>query len=97
MVQVQELVGLMADIKINGIAVALNWIFWTVQPCKERARSSYEFQGADDSTRERSEVLATEECRRRAAELFVGGSQCKVPDQTKAFSMKRPPLTVSTR
>lgn len=85
----------MADIKINGIAVVLNWIFRTVQPCKERARPGYEFQGAQDSTRERMDVLSTDECKCRTAELFVGGSQFKVPNQTKAFLMKRPPPSVS--
>jgi len=61
LVQVSELIALMKKIKINGVAVAVNFNFRHIHPCKERAYPGYDFKGQTDFTHERHKVLMTDE------------------------------------
>jgi hypothetical protein len=45
MEQVRELLTLLNHKKLYGVVVATNFIFWRIQPCKERAHPGYEFRG----------------------------------------------------
>ena len=53
--QVEELLGLIKGVKMNGALVAASFIVGHVQPCKERAHTGFDFKRDTDSTQERME------------------------------------------
>lgn len=70
MVQVEELLGILARVNINGIECAENFIGHRIQPCKERAKPEYEYH-PEDFAREAPEPLKNEEIDHRIAKLFT--------------------------
>jgi hypothetical protein len=56
--------------RLDGPAVAGNFISRRVQPCQRRVHAGYEYQGLADQTRMRSEDLDHDEVVRRIGELF---------------------------
>jgi hypothetical protein len=56
--------------RLDGPAVAGNFISRRVQPCQRRVHVGYEYQGLADQTRMRSEDLDHDEVVRRIRELF---------------------------
>jgi hypothetical protein len=58
---VQELLELFDKTQMDGPIVATNFIFRWVQPCKERVHPMYKYSWSDDTTRESSEELPSEE------------------------------------
>lgn len=97
MVQVIELVALMKRVKINGVAVAMNFLFCRTHPCKERAHPGYDFKGQTNFTHKRSEVLSRDEVVRCAGDLFAPRSPYSFPGQQKAYSYINPPPVVRMR
>ena len=47
MVQVEELLDLLAHVNINGVECTQNFIGRQIQPCKERSHSVYEYRQED--------------------------------------------------
>jgi hypothetical protein len=56
--------------RLDGPAVARNFISRRVQPCQRRVHAGYEYQGSADQMRMRSEDLDHDEVVRRIGELF---------------------------
>jgi hypothetical protein len=56
--------------RLDGVAVAGNFLSHRVQPCQRRVHAEYEYQGLADQTRMRSEVLDHDKVIRRIGELF---------------------------
>jgi hypothetical protein len=61
MVQVEELLGMVDKRQLDGLTIALNFIYRRVQPCKERVHPLYEYSGSGDPTRESASNLSREE------------------------------------
>jgi hypothetical protein len=51
MVEVEELLGMFDKNQPDRPTMALNFICWWVQPCKERVHPLSEYSGLDDPTR----------------------------------------------
>jgi hypothetical protein len=68
--QVRELLALIDRRRLDGVIVASNFVFWRVQPSKERTHPGFEFQGETDGTREVPEEIDQEEAKWRLAMMF---------------------------
>jgi hypothetical protein len=56
--------------RLDGVAVARNFLSHRVQPCQRRVHVGYEYQGSADQRRTRSKDLDHDEVVRRIRELF---------------------------
>jgi hypothetical protein len=56
--------------RLDGPAVAGNFISWCVQPCQRRVHAGYEYQGSVDQTRMRSEDLDHDKVKHQIWDLF---------------------------
>ena len=93
MEQVNELLSLIKGVKTNGGLVAASFIVRHIQPCKERAHLGFEFKGETDGTRERLEILSTNDVEERTTELFTPLASFRLLGYTKPFNCKNlPPL-----
>jgi hypothetical protein len=77
--QVEELMALLPWNRLDGPAVAGNFISRRVQPCQRRVHAGYEYQGSVDQTRMRSEDLDRDEVIHRIGELFNLADQSYSP------------------
>jgi hypothetical protein len=60
MVQVEELLDLLARVNINGVECTQNFIGRRIQPCKERSHLAYEYR-QEDFVREAPEMIDNDE------------------------------------
>ena len=74
----EELLGLIKGVKMNGALVAVSFIVGRVQPCKERAHAGFDFKGDTDGTRERTERLSRDDVLEQAARLFAPNASFSV-------------------
>jgi hypothetical protein len=65
--------------RLDGSAVAENFISWRVQPCQRRVHAGYEYQGSADQTRMHSEDLDHDEVIRWIGDLFNLADQSYSP------------------
>ena len=91
----RELLGLIKGVKTNGGLVAVSFIVRRVQPCKERAHTSFDFKGETDGTQERTEMLSRDVVQERAAKLFAPLALFNLPGQTRPFHYKNLPPQVN--
>jgi hypothetical protein len=68
--QVEELMTLLPWNRLDGVAVARNFLSHRVQPCQRRVHAGYKYQGLADQTRMWSEDLDHDEVVCRIGELF---------------------------
>jgi hypothetical protein len=68
--QVEELMALLPWNRLDGPAVAGNFISRRVQPCQRRVHTGYEYQGSSNQTRMCSEDVDHDKVVRRIRELF---------------------------
>jgi hypothetical protein len=65
--------------RLDGPAMAGNFISWRVQPCQRRVHARYEYQGSAGQTRIRSEDLDHDKVKRRIGDLFNLADQSYSP------------------
>jgi hypothetical protein len=83
--QVEELMALLPWNRLDGPAVAGNFISRHVQPCQRRVHAGYGYQGSADQTRMRSEDLHHDEVVRWIGELFnLAYQSYSAPEQDPA-------------
>ena len=95
MEQVRQLLGLIKGVNTNGGLVAVSFIVHRVQPCKERAHTTYDFKGETDGTRERTKMLSRDVVQEWAVELFAPFASFNLPGQTRPFHCKNLPPQVN--
>ena len=95
MEQVRELLTLIKGMRTNSGLVAASFIVRHMQPYKERAHLAFEFKGEADGTWERPEMLSSNVCEERAAELFAPFSSFNMSGYTKPFNCKNLPPQVN--
>jgi hypothetical protein len=85
--------------RLDGPAVAGNFISRHVQPCQRRVHTRYEYQGLADQTRMRSEYLDSDEVIRRIGELFNLANQSYLPPNRiqRAYKLIRPAPKVNNQ
>jgi hypothetical protein len=85
--------------RLDGPAMAKNFISRRVQPCQRRVHVGYEYQGLADQTRMRSEVLESDEVKLRIGELFNLSDQNYSPSSRiqHAFKLIRPAPKVNNQ
>lgn len=94
MVQVRELLQLIDKSRLDGPIIVSNFLFWRVQPCKERVHPMFEYSGGNDSTRESSEIMTGAELNKRLEVLLnMTGYQIK-RNAPKAYQLTYPPPQV---
>ena len=95
MEQVKELLNLIKGVRTNGGLEAVSFIVRRIQPCKERAHPTFEFNGETDGTRERLEILSRNIVEERTAELFTPVASFRLSGYTKPFNCKNLPPQVN--
>jgi hypothetical protein len=85
--------------RLDGPAMAGNFISRCVHPCQRRVHAGYEYQGSADQTRMRSEDLDHDEVIRRIRELFNLADQSYSPPSRiqHAYKLIRPAPKVNNQ
>jgi hypothetical protein len=83
--------------RLDGSAVAENFINHHVQPCQRRVHAGYEYQGSADQMRMCSEDLDRDAVVRRIGELFNLADQSYYPPSRiqHTYKLIRPALKVN--
>lgn len=99
MVQVKELVGLLAQINIKRVEVAQNFIGRRTHPCKLRQRLAYEYH-LEDFGREAPELVSNIKIDRRISRPFTIKREitwkARERNPPRAFYVMHPPPPTST-
>ena len=95
MEQVRVLLDLIKGMKTNGGLVVMSFIVRRIQPYKERAHVGYDFKGDTDGTRERTEMLSTDDVLEQAVELFTLFASFSMSGQVRPFNSTNPPPQVN--
>ena len=94
MEQVRELLQLINCKRFDRVVVAMNFTFYQIQPCKERAHPAFEYRGDTDGSREVPEEFARDDIMWRIEMLFNLTGRVSIRDQQRAFSVGNLPPTV---
>ena len=94
MQQVEELLEILAQTKVDGVGMTLNFISRRIQPCKERVHPTYEFYD-EDFVREAPERLERSEFAVCASKFFASNTIIKNKGQPMAYSLGNPRPNVS--
>lgn len=97
MVQVEELLNILARVNINGVECAQNFVGRRIQPCKKREKTAYEYYHLEDFAREAPEPLSNEEIDRRVAKLFTLKKEAQKEKRhpQQAYGVMNPPPQVT--
>ena len=75
MVQVDRLLTEIAELiarKLSGVAVALSFCKWLMQPIQERVHPGFEYWDRDGPTKGKNRKVSWEEAMNRVARIMMG-------------------------
>jgi hypothetical protein len=85
---VLEVVSVMKNQGVTGVAVARSFCRQMIQPIKDRVHWAYDYCGQSDPTREVNRKVSKEEMAARVSQIYSG--KVKVKKCLRAHSLKRP-------
>ena len=85
----EELLEILAQTKVDGVSITLNFISCRIQPYKERVHLAYEFSD-EDFVREAPERLERGKIAIHASKLFSSDTMIKNKGQPMAHNMGNP-------
>lgn len=94
MFQVVQLLKILKGMKVDGVNVTINFIYYQIQPCKETVTPTYKYAREDDINQEVPENIDRGRIYAWAIDFFKSGTLLSNKGQQKPYNVTNLPLSV---